>query len=183
MEQAIVLGPQSNGHVKLWPELHVGDSGSLLPLCSEKPGVTLGLQSHPAPSPIDVPRGVMCTGCSIQQPAGEGAPHFPPLPSWGFSESKLYPLPQDLFLVHRQGGCMRLHAAGAGAVPPFPQLCSCPVTVTTVRAAFSHGHPLPLTPSPKVLVQPAAHFVRFLCRINICICSEPLFGTSFPPAV
>lgn len=127
-------------------------------------------------SPTDVPRDVRCTGCSIQQPAGEGAPHSPPLLSWGFSESKMYPVPQEPFLVHRQGVCMRAHAAGVGAVSvcPLPQLCSCPVTV---RAAFSHGHSS--TPSPKVLVQPATHFVRFLCRINICICSEPLLGTFF----
>lgn len=71
-------------------------------------------------SPTDVPRDVRCTGCSIQQPAGEGAPHSPPLLSWGFSESKMYPVPQEPFLVHRQGVCMRAHAAGVGAMSVCP---------------------------------------------------------------
>lgn len=34
---------------------------------------------------------------------------------------------------------MQVHAIGDGAMskPTFPQLCSCPVTVTTVRIAFN----------------------------------------------
>lgn len=115
------LCPQSlNRHVESRPGLHVGDNGPLLSLCPEKPGVTVGLQFHPALSPTDVPRDVRCTGCSIQQPAGEGALHSPPLLSWGFSESKMYPVPQEPFLVHRQGVCMRAHAAGVGAVSVCP---------------------------------------------------------------
>lgn len=138
----------SNGHAKLWPELHVGDSSSLLRLCSEKPGVTLGLQSHPALSPIDVPRGVRCTGCSIQQPAGEGAPPLPSPAILGLLRVKTIP-PAPGPLSRPQARSMHASACsgswGRVCVPPFPQLCSCPVTVTTVRAAFSHGHlPLPL---------------------------------------
>lgn len=140
----------------------------------------MGLQSHPALSPTDVPRGVRCTGCSIQQPGGEGAPHLSPLPSWGFSESKMYPLPQEPFFAHRQGVCMQVHAAGVGAlsVSPLPSASLLPSDCDHCPCCLL-SRPPPSTPSPKVLVQPAAHFVRFLCRINICICSEPLFGTFF----
>lgn len=163
----------SDRHAESWQELHVGDSHSLLSLCSESQVSLWACSPHPAPSPTNVPRGVRCTGCSIQQPPGEGTPHFPPLPSWGFSESKkCTPCPRTLLLVHRQGVCMPVHAAGVGAmsVCPFPSALLLPSDCDHCPCCLLSWPP-PSTPSPKVLVKPAARFVRFLCRINICICS------------
>jgi hypothetical protein len=167
----------------LWPELHVGDSSSLRPLCSESQ-VSLwacSLTLPRLPLMCHVVSGVLDAVFSSQ--LGRGLPTSP-LAILGLLRVKTVP-PAPGPLSRPQARSMHASACsgswGRVCVPPFPQLCSCPVTVTTVRAAFSR--PPPFTPSPKVLVQPAAHFVRFLCRINICICSEPLFGTSFPPAV
>lgn len=110
----------SNGHAKLWPELHVGDSisCSVYALKSQVSLWACSLTLPCLPLMCHVVSGVLDAVFSSQ--LGRGPPHFPPPPSWGFSESKLYPLPQDPFLVHRQGVCMRVHAAGAGAVSVCP---------------------------------------------------------------
>lgn len=48
---------------------------------------------------------------------------------------------------------MQVHAVGSGAKsePHFSQLCSCPVTVTTVRVAFFNDFPALLHPFTKGL--------------------------------
>lgn len=65
-------------------------------LLSCAPGSQLSLQACnlilPLPSPIDVPHGCQCLGCSIQQPAREGRL---PLPTILGLLVRNVPLPQD----------------------------------------------------------------------------------------
>lgn len=139
----------------MWPELHVGDSSSLRPLCSESQ-VSLwacSLTLPRLPLMCHVVSGVLDAVFSSQ--LGRGLPTSP-LAILGLLRVKTVP-PAPGPLSRPQARSMHASACsgswGRVCVPPFPQLCSCPVTVTTVRAAFSR--PPPFTPSPKVLVQPA----------------------------
>lgn len=70
---------------------------------------------------------------------------------------------------------MRVHAVGDGAtsVPRLPSALLLPSDRDHCPCCLLNSD-FPPPPSPKVLVQPAAHFVKFLCRINICICTMPL---------
>lgn len=115
---------------------------------------------------------------------GRGLPTFLPCHLGASQSQKCTPCPRTPFSSTGKEyacDCMQ-RELGPCLCAPSPPLCSCPVTDHCPCCLLSW--PLPLTLSPKVSVQPAAHFVRFLCRINICIWSEPLFGIFlFPPAV
>lgn len=100
--------------------LHVWDSGS----CSRALGSQVSLQACnrvlPLLFPSDVPRGCLVSRMQYSAASQGGVP--PSSPSRGFSSQKRAPTQAPLFLVDRQGVCMRVHAVGDGAasVPRLP---------------------------------------------------------------
>lgn len=70
--------------------------------------------------PSDVPRGCLLSRMQYSAASQGGVP--PSSPSRGFSSQKRAPTQAPLFLVDRQGVCMRVHAVGDGAasVPRLP---------------------------------------------------------------
>lgn len=146
--------------------------------CAREVSIPSGARNLVLPllPPTDVPRGCQVSGMQCSAASQGGAPPSSPL-SRDFSSLRCAPT-QNPSPVDRQGACMRAHAAGAGArseprLPSallLPSDCDrCPCCLLEQRLPSPSS-----TPSPKVLVQPAAHFVKFLCRINICTCTMPL---------
>lgn len=185
MEQALVLGLQS-----LTGMLSCGQScmlGTAVP-CSVyalKSQVSLWACSLTLPClPLmcHVVSGVLDAVFSSQ--LGRGPPTSLPR-HLGASQSQNYtPCPRTPFSsTGKEYACECMQRElGPCLCAPFPSALLLPSDCDHCPCCLL-SRPPPFTPSPKVLVQPAAHFVRFLCRINICICSEPLLGMSFPPAV
>jgi len=115
--------------------LHVWDNGpcslALWEVTSFRPAIV----SCPCCPPLTCHVGVGCLGCGIQQPAGE---EYLPPPSRGFSSRKRAPAQEpSSSLTGSECACECMQwGMGPRLCPAFPQLCSCPVTVTTVRVAF-----------------------------------------------
>lgn len=129
----------------LEPALHVWDGGPCCfalweVRCHFRPAVS-SCPCHP-PSTCHV--GVRCPGCSIRQPAREG--YLVLLTTLGLLMGNVPP-PQHPLPRGQAGRCMRVHAAGDGAVsvcPTLPRLYSCPVTVTVRVAFLNSDSPQPL---------------------------------------
>lgn len=122
--------------------VHVWDSGP----CSCAPGSQMSLLACdlvlPLLSPNDVPRGCQVSRMQYSAASQGGVPVLPTI--LGLLKLETCPHPTSS-LTGKECACECMQQGmGPRLCPTFPQLRSCPVTLTTVRVAFFNSNFPPL---------------------------------------